>query len=268
MPESPLRSALSALHAFIVLGFIALLGALALAFGVVSFSAPSLPDFTEVEVELTLPDEARIVRVEPIRLDCRARVFAEVPVEGRREHLAFGRVYRTDRITMRAYGDVDTCVDGTGTSIDHHDDGSTEVVVDAASIVFVRPRVDAVRTAGTVDVDKDVIGKMVDAFPWVDDNLGLTPAAYAYAQNVIGSSRCMEAAYAVTQDILIDAYRDQAIEQGVDPDRLSVTIDGEPRFTDPDPVELGDVELWAGSDGVSCRASDDLGGSGAARSDL
>ncbi len=263
-----LRNLLTAVHAAIAVGFIALIGALALAFGVVSFSTPSLPDFTDVEVDLTLPDEARIVRVEPIRLDCRARVFAEVPVEGRREHRAFGQVYRTDRIELRAYGDVDTCVDGTGTRVDHHDDGTTDIVVDAESIVFVRPRVDAVRTAATVDVDKDAIGKLVDAFPWVDDNLGLTPAAYAYAQNVIGSSRCMEAAYAVTQDILIDAYRDQAIEQGVDPDRLSVAIEGEPRFTDPDPVELGDVELWAGSDGVSCRASDDLGGGGASRSDL
>ncbi len=262
-----LRSVTTAFQALLALGFVALIGALVVAFGIVRFSGPSFPDFTEVDVELTLPDEARIVRVEPIRLDCRARVFAEVPVEGRREHEAFGRVYRTDRITMRAYGDVDTCVDGTGTRVDHHPDGSTEVAIDASSIVFVRPRVDAVRTAGTVDVDRGVVGKLVDAFPWVDDNLGLTPAAYAFAQNVIGSSRCMEAAYTVTEDLLIDAYRDQAVEQGVDPDRLSVTVEGRPTFDDPDPVELGDVELWAGSDGVSCRASDDLGGGGD-RSDL
>lgn len=262
-----LRTLLNTVHVVIILGFIALVGSLALAFGVVRFSGPSLPEFSQVSMDLTLPSEARIVRVEPIRLDCRARVFAEVPVEGRREHEAFGRVYRTDRITMQAYGDVDTCVDGTGTSVEHNPDGTTDVTIDARSIVFVRPRVDAVRTAATVDVDKDAVGKLVDAFPWVDDNLGLTPAAYAFAQNVIGSSSCMETAYLLTENILIDAYRDQAIEQGVDPNRLAVTIEGQPTFTDPDPVELGDVELWAGSSGITCRATGDLTG-GAANSDL
>ena len=261
-----LRTLLTTVHVVIVLGFVTLIGALALAFGMVSFSGPSLPQFSSIDVDVTLPSEARIVQVEPIRLDCRARVFAEVPVEGRREHRAFGRVYRTDRITLQAFGDVDTCVDGTGTRVDHDPDGTTEVTIDAESIVFVRPRVDAVRTAATVDVDKDPVGKLVDAFPWVDDDLGLTPAAYAFAQNVIGSSSCMETAYLLTRDILIEAYRDQAIEQGVDPDRLSVTIDGRPTFTDPAPVELGDVELWAGSSGITCRATGDL--TGATRSGL
>lgn len=266
------RTLLQTVHIAIVLGFIALVASLALAFGVVSFSTPSLPRFTEVDLELTLPSEARIVDVEPIRLDCRARVFAEVPVEGRREHQAFGRVYRTDRITMRAFGDVDTCVDGSGTRVEHDSDGTTEVVIDAASIVFVRPRVDAVRTAGTVDVDKGMVGKLVDAMPWVDDNLGLTPAAYAFAQNVIGSSSCMETAYRLTEDILIDAYRDQAIEQGIDPDRLTVTIDGQPSFTEPEPIELDSsgnatIELWAGSGGIVCEATGDLD-TGSTRSDL
>ena len=32
----------------------------------------------------------------------------------------------------------------------------------------------------------------------------------------------------------------------------SVIIEGEPTFDDPAPIELGDVELWAGSDGVTC----------------
>ncbi|MEL6982908.1 MAG: hypothetical protein AAFO29_10840 [Actinomycetota bacterium] len=255
-----LRTVTSTVQAIIVLGFLTLIVALVLAFGMVSFSGPSLPQFSEVSVDLSLPEEARIVQVEPIQLDCRARVFAEVPVEGRREHEAFGQVYRTDRITMRAYGDVDTCVDGTGTTVTHHDDGTTDVVIDADSIMFVRPRVDAVRTAATVDVDKDAVGKLVDAFPWVDDNLGLTPAAYAFAQNVIGSSSCMETAYLLTEGVLIDGYRDQAIEQGVDPNRLTVTIEGQPTFTDPDPVELGDVELWAGSSGITCRATGDLTG--------
>ena len=244
----------------VVAGFAVVVGAMAFAAGMISFSGPSFPEFTEIDVSLTVPTEARIVAVEPISLDCRARVFAEVPVEGKREHEAFGLVYRTDRISMHAYGDVDTCVDGSAARITHNRDGSTDVVIPGDSIRFVRPRVDAVRTADSVDVDKDLVGKMVDAFPWVDDNLGLTPKAYAYAQNVIGSSECMRTAYGVTQDILIDAYHDQAVAQGADPDRLSVAIEGEPNFDDPSELELGDYELWVGDGSVACVASEDLGG--------
>ncbi len=243
-------------------GFVAILVAIVYVTGIVKISAPSLPlpEFASVDMEITLPDEARITKVEPISLDCRARVFAEVPVEGQREHEAFGVVYRTDRITMHAYGDVDTCVDGAGAAITHNTDGTTDVVIPGESIVFVRPRVDAVRTAGSVDVDKDFVGKIVDAFPWVDDNLGLTPAAYAYAQNVIGSSECMRTAYGLTEDILIDAYTDQVVEQGVDPDKLTVTIDGEPHFGDPTPLDLGDLDMHVGSGAITCLPSDDLGG--------
>ena len=236
--------------------------------GMIRFSGPSLPSFSAVDLAVSLPEEARITAVEPISLDCRARVFAEVPVEGRREHEAFGIVYRTDRISMHAYGDVDTCVDGSATEVTHHRDGTTDVVIPGESIVFVRPRVDAVRTAGSVDVDKDFVGKIVDAFPWVDDNLGLTPVAYAYAQNVIGSSECMRTAYTLTEDILLDAYRQQVIDQGVDPGRVSVTVEGQPRFVDPAPLDLGDLEMEVRSGEVSCVASDDLGGGSGSPSGL
>lgn len=241
-------------------GFAALVVAMVFAVGIVSISGPSFPSFTAIDVEVSLPTEARITAVEPISLDCRARVFAEVPVEGKREHEAFGRVYRTDRITMHAYGDVDTCVDGSGVEVTHNRDGSTDVVIPGESIVFVRPRVDTVRTADSVDIDKDTIGKIIDAFPWVDDNLGLAPMAYAYAQNVIGSSECMETAYSVTEDILIDAYTQQVIDQGVDEDKLSVTIDGQPKFENPDALDMGDIEMQVRSGDITCVASEDLGG--------
>lgn len=245
----------------VVAGFAVVIGAMAFAAGMVSFSGPSFPEFTEVEVSLTVPEEARIVAVEPISLDCRARVFAEVPIEGKREHEAFGLIYRTDRISMHAYGDVDTCVDGDAARITHNRDGSTDVVIPGESIRFVRPRVDAIRTANSVDVDKDWVGKLADAFPWVDDNLGLTPRAYAYAQTVIGSSECMETAYGVTQDILIDAYHEQAVAQGADPEKLSVAIDGDPDFEGAEQdLDMGDFELWVGSGSVACVSSEDLGG--------
>lgn len=232
--------------------------------GLLSLQGPGFPDFNDVEVEVELPEEARIVSVEAISLDCRARVHAEVPVEGVREHEALGVTYRTDRVTLHAIGDVDTCVDGSSTEVIRHGDGSTEVVIDAGSIVFVRPRVDAVATVDSLEVDQGVLGKVTDIFPWVDDDLGLTPLAYAYAQNVIGSSECMETAYAVTQDVLIEAYRNQMIDQGVDPDSLEVRIDGEPQFTDPPDIETGDVQLSVGGGDVVCVADDSLEGASTA----
>lgn len=228
--------------------------------GLLRFGAPDLPDFTAVEVDVHLPDEARLVAVEPISLDCRARVYAEVPVTGVREHRLFGQVYRTDRVTLDAVGDIDTCVDGSSTTVHRNVDGTTDVVIDGASIVFVRPRVDTVRTVDSLTVDQGKIGKLTDAFPWVDDDLGLTPLAYAFAQNVIGSSSCMETAYEVTEGILLDAYRQQFVDQGVDPDKLVVRIDGDPVFSDPEDVDLGeDIRMSVGAGTVRCVASDGLG---------
>ncbi|MDH3680373.1 MAG: hypothetical protein OEV40_10545 [Acidimicrobiia bacterium] len=241
-------------------GLLVLFGTLLGQIGLLSISGPSLPRFTDVEVDVSLPEEARIVAIEPISLDCRARVHALVPVVGTREHEAFGAVYRTDRVTLDAIGDVDTCVDGNSARIEHHRDGTTEVIIPGESIVFVRPRVDTVATGDSLTVSRGLIGKLTDAFPWVDDNLGLTPLAYAYAQNVIGSSQCMQTAYTVTERMLVDAYRQQFIEQGVDPAALTVHIDGEPLFAEPAVLDMAGVDLRVGDGEVRCVASDDLGG--------
>ena len=55
------------------------------------------------------------------------------------------------------------------------------VIIPGESILFVRPRVDAVATADSVHEGKGTIGKLTDSFPWVDSDVGLTPLAYAYA---------------------------------------------------------------------------------------
>lgn len=248
------------LTALLAGGLLVLFGTLLGQVGLLSFSPPTLPRFTEIDVEVTLPEEARIVAIEPISLDCRARVHARVPVVGTRQHEAFGQVYRTDRVTLDAVGDVDTCVDGNSARVEHHRDGTTDVIIPGESIVFVRPRVDAVATGDSLTVSRGFIGKLTDAFPWVDDNLGLTPLAYAHAQNVIGSSECMQTAYAVTEGMLVDAYRDQFIEQGVDPDALTVRIEGEPLFSEPADIDMDGVDLRVGDGPVRCVASDDLGG--------
>ncbi len=226
----------------------------------VRFPWQVLPEFANVEVELSLPEEARIVEVEPIALDCRARIHAEVPVEGRREHSVLGKVYRTDTVTMQATGDVDTCVEGTSADVIYKRDGSTEVIIPGEAILFVRPRVDAVATADSVHETKGTLGRFTDSFPWVDTDLGLTPLAYAYAQNVIGSSQCMEAAYSVTEGVLIDAYRQQFIDQGADPDTLTVRIEGTPLFPNAPDVDMGaDVTMSVSSDQINCSTADGLG---------
>ncbi len=217
-------------------------------------------EFTEVAVDVSLPQEARIVAVEPITLDCRARVYAEIPVEGVREYSAFGQVYRTDRVEIVAQGDIDTCVEGASAQVVRYLDGSAEVTIPGESIVFVRPRVDTVATASSVKTDKGFVGELTDLVPWIESDEDLTPQAYAYAQNVIGSSACTRTAYALTEGLLIDAYTQQFIDQGLDPDSLTVTIEGEPTFTDPEPIDMGALELSVSNGAATCRPADDLGG--------
>ncbi len=237
------------------------LGVLAGQVGLLRFPSPGLPDVNEVTAEVSAPTEARVVAIEPISLDCRARVHAEVPVTATRRHEALGVVYRTDRVTLDAVGDVDTCVDGSaGTTVLRGPGGTTEVVISAAAITFVRPRVDAVASGNSLTEHRGPVGKLTDAFPWVDDNLGLTPLAYAYAQSVIGSSACMQTAYAVTEGLLREAYRRQAVRQGADPDLVTVRVDGTPDFGAVASPLLGDgIELTVGDGDVTCRASNSLG---------
>lgn len=238
------------------------MGLAVMVMGVTSFRWPweRLGDFNRVEVDFALPDTARIASVEPITLDCRARIHAVVPVEGVRQHQFFGRVYRTDRVRMAAIGDVDTCVEGASLQVAHLDDGSTELVVPAETIRFVRPRVDALATADSVEVEKGTVGKLTDAFPWVEESSPLVPQSYAYAQQVIGGSACMQAAYAATAQLLVDGYRGQFTQQGMDPDRLRVRIEGRPDFGQNE-VESApsDVEFLVQDGQVTCQPADDAG---------
>lgn len=200
------------------------------------------------------PETATITSVQPIALDCRARIHSVVPIEGKREHDVSGHVYRTDTVTMNAVGDIDTCVDAGEVDIITGDDGTTTVLIPADAIEFVRPRVDTVATLDSVVYDKGVLGKLVDAFPWVDDNNTLTPAAYAYAQTVIGSGECMQAAFDVTQQALRSAYRDQAVERGIAAESVRVEIVGQPDFDSvPGPEVLDEFEFSVDENATSCQ---------------
>lgn len=176
---------------------------------------------------------ARIVRIEPIVLDCRARISAEVPVRGKKNHqvTVFGmtKTYRTDTVHLVATGDVETCVNG-GADIRQVNGGGWRVVIPAKSVVFNRPRVDAVATTASVRTGKGWVGKLTDIFPWVSENNRLVPASYAFAQRVIGGSSCMEAAWQPTKNAVETAYRQQAKSKHVDPSKVSVTFSGQPDF--------------------------------------
>lgn len=247
-----------------VLGAIAtLLVVLLSASGIISLRSPFgagdlVPDLPEVMTTSTVivPEEPVVYRIEPIALDCRARVHAAVPLEGRKEHEAFGRVYRTDTVTLEARGDVDTCVDADLVRIIESTDGTFHIDIPGEAIRFERPRVDAFATRDSVDYDKGLLGKMSDALPWVSDNDGLTTTAYAFAQEVIGGSECMEQAYRVTSELLVDAYEEQLLEQGADPSQLEITI-GEPDFGQNQATDLEGFDFTVESERIHCSLSPD-----------
>lgn len=199
--------------------------------------------------------EPQIVQIEPIALDCRARIHAEVPVRASREHQLIGQTYRTDTVEMVAIGDVDTCVANDQVEIAERTDGTIDVIVPAEAIEFVRPRVDAVATMDSVIYDQGLIGKFTDVFPWVSDNNGLTPAAYAFAQTVVGGSDCMREAYDLTAFVLTEAYEDQVLAQGGNPADVEVIISGAPDFTQNDLADdpkFDDFEFNVGYDDAVC----------------
>lgn len=208
---------------------------------------------TTIEIDTEDVGPAQITEITPIALDCRARIEAEVPVVGTQRTSVAGATVSTDTIRLRAIGDVDTCVAADGVEINERTDGTIGVIIDAEAIEFVRPRVDAVATMDSVTTDRGVIGQLVEILPFTNEDDELTPAAFAFAQTVIGGSDCMAAAFDQTSMALVDAYRQQAIDQGANPDDIDVIIAGVPDFgqNDDELVELGEFEFIEDA-GTSC----------------
>lgn len=254
---SGLLVSIALLVALVVLCLVSLLG-----LGVIDINWPwENIDVASVDRTVTYDDvepEPKIVRIEPIGLECHSRVFAEVPVRATREHQLVGQTYRTDSVEMVASGDVDTCVEADQVRVEKRLDGSFDVIIPAEAITFSRPRVDAVATMDSVVYDKGLIGKITDIFPWVSDNSSLTPAAYAFAQTVIGGSECMKQAYRVTELALRQAYANQLIEQGAADTEVDVLIDGTPDFAQNDLADdpkFDDFEFAIGGSAVQCQMS-------------
>lgn len=250
----------STIKALVVGGLLALMGVLAVNLGVVSFNMPDfVPDFPRVanaqETTVKVVEPARIVRVEAIALDCRSRVHAVVSVEGVRTHSLAGVTYRTDTVAVQATGDVDTCVDADQVTITENPDGTFHVEIPGEAVQFVRPRVDMVASAQSVDYDKGFLGELTDLIPGVDDGDNLIAGAFAHAQQVIGGRACMTEAFAVTSQALEQAYFDQMVAQGVDPGQVSVDI-GEPDFDQNPPLdEIGGATFEVEDNGIRCTMS-------------
>ncbi len=222
-------------------------------------------DVTSADTDIAYAAPARVVSVEPISLDCRARIHAEVPVEGRKEHRLLGQVYRTDTIEMTAIGDVDTCVQSGEVQIDQRDGGTFVVTIPGSAIEFVRPRVDAVATMDSIDYDQGFVGELTDILPGVSDSEGLTAGAFAFAQSVIGGSDCMEQAFGVTEQVLLDAYRQQLIEQGANPADIELQILGDPDFGQneiPPELDADDFDFTVDDGEVACEVAPDALGTG------
>lgn len=196
------------------------------------------------EVAIDVEEGPAVVSITPIALDCRARINASVPVVGMQRTSVAGATISTDTIRMQAIGDVDTCVAEGGVEIVERADGTFGVIIDADSIEFVRPRVDAVATMDSVTTDRGIVNQVVEALPFTNEDDELTPAAFAFAQTVIGGSSCMRAAFDETEVALVDAYREQMVEQGANPDDVDVIISGIPDFGETnDTAALGDFEF-------------------------
>ena len=208
---------------------------------------------TTIAIDTENVGPAQIIEITPIELDCRARIEAEVPVVGTQRTSVAGATVSTDTIKLRAIGDVDTCVAADGVEINERVDGTIGVIIDAGAIEFVRPRVDAVATMDSVMTDRGVIGQLVEILPFTNEDDELTPAAFAFAQTVIGGSDCMSAAFDQTSIAIVDAYRQQVIDQGADPDDVDVIIAGTPDFgqNDEDITELGEFDFIE-DDGTNC----------------
>lgn len=206
------------------------------------------------EVGLDVEEGPTVIAVSPISLDCRARVTASVPVIGTQRTSIAGATISTDTVRMRAIGDVDTCVNSDGVEIIERADGTTGVIIDADAIEFVRPRVDAVATQGSVTTDRGIINQLVEVLPWTNEDDELTPAAFAFAQTVIGGSECMRAAYDQTEAAIVTAYQDQVVAQGADPDDVDVIIAGIPDFGQNETPVLGEFE-FAEEPGTTCEVA-------------
>ncbi len=208
---------------------------------------------TTIEIDTENVGPARIIDITPIALDCRARIEAEVPIVGTQRTSVAGATVSTDTIRMRAIGDVDTCVSADGVEVNERADGTIGVVIDADAIEFVRPRVDAVATMDSVTTDRGFVGQLAELLPYTNEDDELTPAAFAFAQTVIGGSDCMRAAFDQTTLALEEAYRQQMVDQGANPDDIDVIVAGLPDFgqNDDDAAQLGEFDFTEDT-GTAC----------------
>ncbi len=208
-----------------------------------------------------------VPRIDPETLDCRALIHEIVPVKGKKVHqlsFVWHWDYRKDTVYIKAIGDVDTCVNG-GADIQSTPNGGWLVNIPSASIDIHRPRVDMVATAGNINFKKGLIGKITDAAWWVSENNKLTPAALAYAQELIGNGKCLQAAWNNTWEAIQIAYFKQAAAKGIDSSKVKINlVVGTPNFNQ-NKVDLTSATFkgykFDNPDNIECRVSASVLGS-------
>ncbi len=217
----------------------------------------AIPSFNENNVEIAQTDVG-VVRLEPVSLDCHGRIEAVVPVEAENKRQLAGRLtWSTDRMNMDVHGQLLTCLEDEAVAIDE-DDGEYTVTIDASRVHFEEATIDAVETAESVETNQGTLSGIVDAIPFVNLDSELTSEGYAFGQIVV-DNECKEAAWGVTQEAIINAYKVSEAERlGIDPDDITVEFDGTPDFTPrtvPDEL-FGDVEMEVINERVVCLASE------------
>lgn len=206
------------------------------------------------------------VRVRPLDLPCKSRIDARVPVQGEAKYTVHSFIgsltVNTDTVRLTAIGDVDTCFPAAGAVVEKAAEDWL-VRIDASQTVFNRPRVKPAATARSVNY-KPGFGRLVaDFVPIIDyfmvkeNSSQLTLEAQAFAQSVIGGSRCMRAAWPATKQAIVQTYQDEARRQGIKPQRVQVTFSGQPRFDQNDmkkvPEEFGATKFTVDNHRTECR---------------
>lgn len=203
----------------------------------------------EVERQITPPEDATVVEVEPVRLDCRARTLANFANSQAKVNLKVLGVDAAADRKANVSGQVETltCVSGNGTTIDDSDPKNVVVTVDAGS-VQMWSRIVEDKTKTTFETDKlsdvaDIGASFADLIGWNDLKSNyreidsyLEQAARTSGVNHV-QQKCQKVAWPLTREAVREAYTNQVEDKVSTSDEgeaeepnIKVTFVGEPKF--------------------------------------
>lgn len=230
--------------------------------------AVELPDVEHIESIGQPADQPAEVFSLAIHLDCRARTYASVPVSARRvTEIDSGSIFGFELpdiptghidVGLIAKGDIDTCFEGGGIDVFEDISGIWHVQIDASEVRFVRPRVDMRATAESVWRDENIGYEFFDwlTHGFMGDDDDLKENALAFAQDVIGGSSCMQAAWGQTQAAITASLIDEASEKGIEILAENIVFVNVPDFTQNQATEFAyeGIEFSLNHEEVECVA--------------